>query len=292
MFWTIISTALKQWRRHRCSQMGAALAYYSVFSLGPVLLITISIAGLLYGREEVRGHLTRQLSNMLGDAGGQAVEMALTGASAQSSAHATAWYGVVFLGIASIGIFAHLKNSMNTIWDVEKPAGRHGIIWLVRTYLVSAAAVMSLGFLLLVSLVLTAGLSAMSHQLDLVIAGPPLALMNAAFSLVVLTFLFAMIFKWLPDAAVSWKDVWMGAAITAILFEIGKFAIGWYVGTRGLESTYGAAGSLLVLLVWVYYSAQIFLFGAELTRAFARHREHQKNHRFSISAMLSFFRKA
>jgi membrane protein len=267
MTWTVFKIAVDQWFRHRSARLGAALAYYSVFSMGPLLLIVTSIAGLLFGADAVRGSLTSQFRSLLGETGSKAVEAMLAGASAQQSGIIAGLTGVALLLVAALGVVVQLKDAMNTIWNVEEPK-EAGAWWYLRTYLISFAGILGLGFLLAVSLVVNAGLAALSSW-----SGTGTALIGEAVnflvSLGILTALFAMLFKWFPDTEIAWRDVLPGAIATALLFNAGKFAIGWYIGTQGLESTYGAAASIVILLIWVYYSAQIVLFGAELTHAYA-----------------------
>ena len=267
MTWTIITTAVDQWFRHRSARLGAALAYYSVFSMGPLLLIVTSIAGLFFGADAVRGSLSAQFSSLLGETGSKAVENMLAGASSEQSGMLAGATGVVLLLVAALGVVVQLKDAMNTIWNVEEPK-EAGLWWYLRTYLVSFAGILGLGFLLAISLVISASLAALSSW-----AGTAATLIGEAInfivSLAILTALFAMLFRWFPDTEIAWQDVLPGAIATALLFNLGKFAIGWYIGTQGLESTYGAAASIVILLIWVYYSAQIVLFGAELTHAYA-----------------------
>lgn len=261
--WNVLVTAGNDWLRHRDVRLGAALAYYSVFSLGPLLLIVVSIAGLLFGRENVATALNDQLRALLGPAGSQAVEAMLQGAGSPTGGVITAAMGVILLLFAALGVVVQLKDALNTIWETSEPA--HAGLWAyLRNYLVSLAGMLALGFLLAVSLVINAALSGFSTWLG----GSQSLLwsaMNFVISLGVLSALFAMLFKWFPDANVAWRDAWIGGAATALLFNTGKTAISWYIGTQGLESTYGAAASLVVLLIWIYYSAQILLYGAEVT---------------------------
>ncbi|MGE0766326.1 MAG: YihY/virulence factor BrkB family protein [Hyphomicrobiaceae bacterium] len=265
--WKVLQIAIDQWFAHKSARLGAALAYYSVFSMGPLLLIVISIAGLFLGADAVRGSLTSQFRSMLGDTGSKAVEAMLQGASSPEGGHLTAVTGIVLLFVAALGVVNQLKDAMNTIWNVEQPKDVN-VRWYVRTYLVSFAGIMSLGFLLAVSLVISTGLAALSTWAgsSSTVIGEVLSFVA---SLAVLTTLFAMLYRWFPDTEIAWRDVLPGAFFAALAFNLGKSAIGWYIGTQGLESTYGAAASIVILLIWVYYSAQIVLFGAELTHAYA-----------------------
>jgi membrane protein len=267
--WNVLTDAYSNWSRHRSARLGAALAYYSVFSLGPLLLIVIAIAGIWFGQDAVRGSLTGQFRELLGPDGGQAVEAMLKGASSTRGGGIAAIVGVVLLLIAALGVVVQLKDALNTIWDAPEPQGS-GVWWYVQTYLISLAGVMALGFLLLVSLVISTLLAGISTWAGTAGSGALLwEGVNFAVSLGVFTALFAMLFKWFPDVPVHWRDVWPGALISALLFQAGKLAIAWYIGSQGLESTYGAAASLVVLLIWVYYTAQIVLFGAEISHAYA-----------------------
>ena len=265
MIVTVLRTAISQWSAHRTGRIGAALAYYSVFSLGPLLLIVTSIAGLFFGGDGVRGSLVAQLRSLLGNRGAEAVEAMLVGASSEQSARSAALVGTILLLAAALGVVAQLKDAMNTIWNVPESKNA-GIWWYIRTYLVSLAGILGLGFLLAVSLIISAAIAAISGTSANAMMGE---LINFVASLAILSVLFGMLFKWFPDTHVDWQDVVPSAVATALLFSLGKFAIAWYVGTQGLESTYGAAASIVILLVWVYYSAQIVLFGAELTHASA-----------------------
>jgi membrane protein len=270
--WALLTKAVNDWFRHKSARLGAALAYYSVFSLGPLLLIVTAVAGLFFGADAVRSSITSQFRSMLGETGSQAVEVMLKGAESSAAGGWTAVFGIGLLIVAALGVVVQLRDALNTIFEVKEPDDA-GVAWYAKVYGMSFAGILALGFLLAVALVISAGLAAFSSWFG----GSPaesalLALMNFAVSLAVLTLLFSMLFKWLPDAHLSWGDVWLGGLVTALLFNIGKSAIGWYIGTQAFESTYGAAASVVVLLIWVYYSAQIVLFGAELTQVYAARR--------------------
>jgi membrane protein len=265
----LLSTAANNWSRHRSARLGAALAYYSVFSLGPLLLIVTAIAGFFFGADAVRGSLTSQFRGLLGQTGGQAIEAMLKGAASSTSGGWSAVVGIALLLAAALGVVVQLKDALNTIFEAKEPDDA-GLGWYARVYGVSLAGILALGFLLAVSLVISTMLSAFSAWISgSTTQGIVLQIINFMISLGVLTLLFAMLFKWFPDTIMPWRLVWPGALVTALLFNVGKSAISWYIGTQGLESTYGAAASIVVLLIWVYYSAQIVLFGAELTHAYA-----------------------
>jgi membrane protein len=265
--WPLLKESATNWVDHKDARLGAALAYYSIFSVGPLVLIAIAVAGLLFGQDAVRGEVSAQMQGLLGNSGAQAVQSMLADASRPRDGIFATVFGVGTLLFAAVGVVVQLKDALNTVWGVE--IKKSGVWQFIRTYLVSLAGVLSLGFLLLVSLLVSTVLAAGSKSLAPYLPEALLQVMSSAISFAFITVLFAMMFKWLPDADVAWRDVWAGAAVTAILFEIGKFLIGLYIGKQGLESTFGAAASLVVLLIWVYYSAQIVLMGAEFTRAYA-----------------------
>jgi membrane protein len=267
--WPAAKDAGLQWVAHKDARIGAALSYYSVFSIGPLILIAVAIAGLVFGREAVQGQVTDALGGLLGGSGAQAINGMLASAEHPREGIIATVFGIAALIAAAIGVVVQLKDAFNTVWEVKQTPGT-GLWGFVRTYVLSFAAVLALGFLLMVSMVLTAGLAAFGKYVGSML--PEAALQVAAFgvSFVVIALLFALMFKWMPDASVHWRDVWLGAIITAALFEIGKTLIGLYIGKQGLESTYGAASSLVVVLIWVYYSAQIVLLGAEFTHSQAK----------------------
>jgi membrane protein len=270
-WWALTKEAAASWVNHKDAQLGAALAYYSIFSLGPLMVIAIAIAGLVFGQEAVRGEVGLQLKGLLGDAGAQAVDAMLVGASKPQQGIVATVLGIGLLLLAAVGVVVQLKDALNTVWEVE--ARKKGGTWqFVRTYLVSLAGVLALGFLLLVSLLLSTALSASGKYLSPHLPEATLHIVGSIISFGVITLLFAMMFKWLPDTSVRWRDVWLGAAITAALFEIGKLLISVYIGKQALESTYGAAASLVVLLIWIYYSSQVVLMGAEFTHVYTSRR--------------------
>jgi membrane protein len=268
-WWVLFKDAAANWAAHKDARQGAALAYYSVFSLGPLMVIAIAVAGLVFGQDAVRGEVGSQLKGLLGDTGAQAVETMLAGASKPQQGVLATVLSIGTLLFAAVGVVVQLKDALNTVWEVDAP--KNGGIWsFVRTYIASLAGVLAVGFLLLISLLLTTLLSAGGKYLAPYLPEATLQVAGSFVSFGVITLLFAMMFKWLPDTPVNWRNVWLGAAITAALFEIGKLLIGLYIGKQALESTYGAAASLVVLLIWIYYSSQIVLMGAEFTRVHAK----------------------
>jgi membrane protein len=275
MWWTVIKEAATNWSIHKDARQGAALAYYSVFSLGPIIVIAIAVAGLLFGREAVTSQLMSSIKEMLGDTGAKAVEAMLSGASRPAAGILATVLGLGALLFAAIGVVVQLKDALNVVWEVDESKGS-GVWHFARTYVLSFAAVLALGFLLLVSLVVTAGLAAAGKYVATYLPEGALHVASMLISFAVVMVLFAMMFKWLPDVSVSWRDVLPGAFLTALFFEIGKAAIGFYIGKQGLESTYGAAASIVVVLVWVYYTSQIILMGAEVTHSYAKRRRSLK----------------
>ncbi len=269
--WPLLKEAALDWSNHKDARLGAALAYYSVFSIAPLLLIAIAIAGFFFGVDAVRGEVSGQIRGMLGEEGAKGVEAMLAGASKPTEGILATIFGIGMLIFAAVGVVVQLKDALNTVWEVEPPK-IGGVLHFIRSYLISLAGVLSVGFLLLVSLLMTAALSAAGKYLNAYLPEGVMHVVGFLISFGFIALLFAMMFKWLPDAPVKWRDVWLAAALTAALFEIGKFAIGFYIGKQGLESTYGAAASLVVLLIWIYYSSQIVLMGAELSHVYAKRR--------------------
>jgi membrane protein len=267
--WPAAKDAGLQWVAHKDARMGAALSYYSVFSIGPLILIAVAIAGLVFGREAVQGQVTEALRGLLGEGGAQSINGMLASADRPREGIIATLVGIVTLIAAALGVVVQLKDAFNTVWEVEETAGT--AVWgFLRTYVFSLAAVLAVGFLLLISMLMTAGLAAFGKYIGSMLPESLLQLASFVVSFVMIALLFALMFKWMPDTSVRWRDVWLGAVVAAALFEIGKFLIGLYIGKQGLESTYGAASSLVVVLIWVYYSAQIVLFGAEFTHSQAK----------------------
>ena len=232
--WNTLKSAAVQWIEHKDAKAGAAIAYYSIFSIGPLIVVVISIAALVFGRDGVQGEVTGAIKGLLGDKGAEAINAMLTGAGKPSEGIFASIIGTAALIFAAIGVVVQLKDALNTVWEVKKPPGK-GLWGFVRAYVLSLAGVLAIGFLLLISMLLTAGLAAFTKTMGNAI---PEAFAHAAsfvVSFAAISVLFAMMFKWLPDAQVAWRDVWLSAVITAALFEIGKFLIGFYIGKQGLE---------------------------------------------------------
>jgi membrane protein len=269
--WQLLKKSITAWSNDYASSMGAALAYYTLFALAPLLLLVIAVAGLAFGAEAARGQIVAQMGGLIGKEGAVAVEGLLKSASEPAKGTIASIVSVIMLIVAATSIFAELQSDLDRIWrapDVVKPAG----IWgMVRTRLLSFGLIVSIGFLLLVSLVVSAGLAALGTWWGAWFGGwvITLQIVNQVVSLIFVTVLFALMYRVLPSVRVAWDDVWYGAMATGLLFTIGKFAIGMYLGKTGVASGFGAAGSIVVLLVWVFYSSQIFLLGAEFTWLYA-----------------------
>jgi membrane protein len=268
---SLLKKTASEWMEDDAPSLGAALAYYTVFSLAPLLIIAIAIAGLVFGQEAAQGQIFEQLKSLLGEATGKAMQDLVQSANAKpATGVAAALIGVVTLLFGASGVFGQLQTSLNAIWNVQPKPGR-GILGIVQDRILSFGFILVVGFLLLVSLLLTAAIALVAQWLGGVFPGTETLahILNFVLSLALITLLFAMIFKFLPDAKIAWHDVWIGAFITALLFTIGKFALGLYLGKSSVASSYGVAGSLIVLLLWVYYSSQILFFGAEFTQVYA-----------------------
>lgn len=254
----------------KAQRLAAGLAYYTIFSIAPLLLIAIAIAGLVFGRAEAQAQVAAQLQGLFGDAGAKAIKDMLENAAKPESGVVAIVIGTVTLLFGAAGVFAQLKSALNTIWEVEEKKVR-GIAGFIKERLLSFAMVLVVGFLLLVTLVIDAGLNAVGSYAQEKLPGgeAPWQIAQLIVSFAVVAVLFALIFRYLPDVRIEWRDVRFGAAFTAALFVIGKFALGMWLGRKSVGSAYGAAGSLVVLLLWIYWSASILFFGAEFTQVYA-----------------------
>lgn len=253
----------------RAHPRGAAISFYVVTSLAPVLLIVVAVAGIAFGQDVVRGSLVHQMGDLIGKQGGELVQTLLAHSSNKSSSAAASLVGVIMVLVTASGVFSEMQTALNQTWEVEAK----DLPWfsLIRARAASLGLVAALGFLLMVSLAASAALSALGNYLGARSEFAPflLALLNTVISLGLFTILFSAIFKVLPDTPIAWRDVILGGFVTALLFTVGKSLIGWYLGRTAASSAYGAAGALILILLWSYYSAQIFLFGAELTHVIA-----------------------
>nr|WP_255435142.1 YihY/virulence factor BrkB family protein [Rhodoferax sp. BLA1] len=267
----MLTQTAQSWLADYALSMGAALAYYTLFSLAPLLLIVISVAGLVFGEDAARGEIAHQLSSLMGDAGAKAVQDLLASVDKPLEGSLATVLGLLMLFVGATSVFGELQDALDRIWRVAAQQPSSGWLALVRARLLSFGMILAIGFLLMVSLVTSAVLGVMGNWLQPVFGGWLVlaAVVNALGSFLLVAAMFALIYKVMPRARVQWRDVWTGALFTATLFTFGKFLIGLYIGRSGVISGFGAAGSLVVVLLWVYYSAQIFLIGAEFTWVYA-----------------------
>lgn len=267
----LLKEAFQEWQDDKASRLAASLAYYTVFSLAPLVIIAIAIAGAVFGEEAARGEIVKQIDHLVGTEGAKVIQTAIDNANRpDANGGIASFISVVVLLFGASGVFAELQDSLNTIWEVQPKPGR-GIKGFIGKRILSFSMVLGIGFLLMVSLIVSAGLSALSTYMSHLIPGVGWLweILNFAISFGVITLLFGLMYKFLPDVKITWNDVLIGAIITALLFTIGKTVLGQYLGQASFGSTYGAAGSLVILLAWVYYSAQILFFGAEFTQVYA-----------------------
>ncbi len=265
----LFGQTFSEWNNHDATTMGAALAYYTVLSLAPLLIVAVSIAGMLYGQKAASGEIVNQVRDLVGAGGGEVIQSILANARSPAKGTLASAIGIITLLFGASGVFKALRDSLNRIWGV-KQAGRLGIWATIRREFATFGMVLGIGFLLVMSLVISAFVTAVGKFLHGKVPVGLLLGSNAMVSMVVITLLFALIYRLVPSTRIRWSDVWVGAAVTAVLFTIGKYLIGLYLSKASVGSAYGAAGSLVALLVWVYYSAQIFLFGAEFTHVYAQ----------------------
>ena len=271
-WWTLIQQTVEAWIDDYAPSMGAALSYYTVFSLAPMLLIVISIAGLAFGDEAARGEIFNQLRGLMGADAAKTIEDLLTSVSEPKEGVAATTIGIVLLLIGATSVFGELQDALDRIWRAPARDRSGGLLGLVRARLLSFGMILGVAFLLIVSLVLSAVVAALGRWWSGAFGGWEVLAqsVNIVLGFLVTTGGFAMIYKLMPRVKVQWRDVWLGATVTALLFTIGRVLIGVYIGKSGIASGYGAAASLIVILIWVYYSAQIFLLGAEFTWIYAR----------------------
>lgn len=270
--WHLVKTTFSSWLDDYAPSMGAALAYYTLFSIAPLLLIVISTAGIIFGEEAVRGEIFDQLRDLMGDQGAQAIQSLLASVSEPKKGIAGTIIGAVLLVVGATTVLGELQDALDRIWRAPEKDRKGGIWTLVRTRLLSLGIILGIGFLLIVSLVFSAAVAALTKwwgpffsNLEMLATA-----VNFIVSFLFLSALFAMLYKLMPRVEIRWRDVWAGAVVTALLFTVGKLLIGIYIGKSAISSGFGAAGSLVVVLVWVYYSAQIFLLGAEFTKVYSQ----------------------
>lgn len=267
---SILKQSASEFSKDRAMELGAALSFYAVISLAPLVTVVLGIAGMVMGDEAARGGLVHQIEGMVGKKGAEAIQGILGSQTEEQSGIMALVSGVVLL-IGASAVFVQLQSALNVIWNVQQKPSL-GILYTIKLRLLSMGLVVSIGFLLLVSLVVSTGLAALGNFLSGLAPGMEVLwlVVNFVVALAVVTALFAALFKVLPDAEISWHDVWIGAFVTALLFTIGKFGIGLYLGNSSTASAYGAAGSMIILLLWIYYSSLILFFGAEFTQVYAR----------------------
>jgi membrane protein len=269
-YFGLLKETFKEFGEDKVPRLGAALAYYTIFSIGPLLLIAVAMAGIFYGQEAAQGRISGELSKVMGPQMAEAAEKMVQAAAKPKSGKLATIVGIFTLMLGASGVFGQLKDALNTIWNVEKKKAA-GAMGFIKERFLSMAMVLGVGFLLLVTLVVDAAISAVGDRLAQYVGGETvMQIIQLAISFVVVTVLFAAIFRILPDLKIAWKDVWLGAVFTSFLFVLGKFGLGLYLGKAAVGSAYGAAGSLVILLVWVYWSSQILFLGAEFTQVYAR----------------------
>jgi membrane protein len=274
--WQMLKQTASDWSDDSASRLAAALAFYTVLSIAPMMVLAVAVAGLVFGEDAARGQIAEQIAAVVGPQAGSAIQTIIANAKAPAAGLVSTAVGMGVLLFGASGVFGELQASLNVVWDVAPKPGR-GLRGFIEQRFFSFTMVLGVAFLLLVSLALSAALSAVGSVVSEELPGGSVLwqAVNFVVSLGLITVLFAMIFKVIPDAKIMWNDVWVGAFVTALLFSLGKYALGLYVGRASLASPYGAAGSVIVLVVWVYYAAQILLLGAEFTQVWARREGHE-----------------
>ncbi len=272
----LLKVAFEGWWNDRAMSLGASIAFFTVFSLAPMLLAAIAVAGLAFGREAAQGAIVAELGGLIGTNEASTLEGMIASANNVGSGIVGTTIGVVTFLLLVTGAVIELQDTLNIIWKA-KPPESSGIINFLRTRMVGFTLVLGIGFLLLVSLIIDAGLSAVSDYIEPAFSGGTMILrfLNSLVAFGIAVLLFAMIFKLLPNVDITWSDVWTGSLVTALLFTLGKFLIGYYLGKSNIASSYGAAASIITILLWIYYSSLILLFGAEFTKAYAESRGSQ-----------------
>jgi len=270
-YWDVTKQTAKEFSDDKCSRIGAALAFYTALSISPVLLVVLGIAGPIFGPDAARGEIAHQIKDLVGEQGANVIQDMLAKSASHKSGVVATIIGILTLVLGASGVFAQLQDALNTVWNVKKEDTPQGVWGMVKERMLSFSMVCVLAFLLLVSLVFSAVVSGLNGVIErwIPFSAVWLQVANLAVSLLVTTLLFAFIYKVLPAVRPAWSDVWVGAFATAVLFNLGKYLIGLYLGNASVGSTFGAAGSFVVLLFWIYYSAQIVLFGAEFTQVYA-----------------------
>ncbi len=284
--WGLLKQTFSAWQDDYAASMGAALAYYTMFSIAPLLILVIAIAGFVFGAEASRGEILEQLRGLMGEDGAHAIQGLLQSVSEPAKSLAGALFGLVTLVIGATTVFAELQNDLDRIWRAPERAKSSGLWSFVRSRLLSFGLILGIAFLLMVSLVMSAAVAALGKWWGPLFTGWEVTLQvtNFVVSFALTAVMFAMIYKLMPRVRIQWPDVWVGAGVTALLFVIGKLLIGLYIGKSGIASGFGAAASLVVVLVWVYYSTQVFLFGAEFTWVYAHRHGSKRDEASELSA--------
>jgi membrane protein len=266
----LIKNTFSEWSEDKAARLAAALAYYTIFSIPPLLIIAIAIAGRVFGQEAAQERIVAQFSSLIGADSAEALQVMIANARHPGESVAVAVFGVIILLFGASGVFGQLQDALNTMWEVAPRPGR-GILGVIEDRFFSFTMVLGVSFLLLVSLIISAALAAIGEFVTTLLPSVVILaqILSLLISLSAVTVVFGLIFKVVPDVEIAWSDVWMGAAVTAVLFVLGQFAIGLYLGNSDVTSTYGAAGALVVILLWVFYSAQILFLGAEFTQVYA-----------------------
>lgn len=265
--WMMLRRTFSEWNRHEARRLGAALAFYALLSLAPLVILAIAVFALIFGHSEARKDLLAAVENTIGQQGSQVVNGMITHAQRHGSKTFASFIGLITLLFGASAVFNELRSALDKIWDV-RPESKPGILGAVKQRFLSFGMVLAIGFLLLVSVVISAALAALGKLAGRSLPMPPstMSTINFMASLIGVAVLFALVFRYVPGAKIAWRSIWIGAGVTALLFTIGQFLIGLYLGRIAVGSAYGAAGSLVAVIVWVYYSSMIFLFGAEFTR--------------------------
>lgn len=269
--WEVLKKSFSGFSNDKVTKLSASLAYYTVFSIGPTIIVIIYVAGLIYGREAVQGTIFGQIQGLVGASAAAQIQEMIKNAALNTEGNLAFIIGIVTLVLGATSVFAEIQDSINQIWNL-KPKPKKGWVKMIKDRLLSFSVIVSLGFILLVSLLINGVLEILMNRLQARFPNITVVLVyiiNLAITFLVISTLFGVIFKVLPDAVIKWRDVVTGSMVTAVLFMLGKFAITYYIGRSNVGGTYGAAGSLVVLLLWVYYSSVILYFGAEFTKAYA-----------------------
>ena len=281
--WSILRQTVFAWNLHDAPRLGAALAFYTILSMAPLMILVVAVVAIFFGHSLAQDQILGEVRDLIGQAGADAVKTTIEHAREPASGFFATTVGVITLFFGASGVFIELRSALNTIWEV-RPAETNGLMSLIKDRFFSFGMVLAIGFLLLVSLVLSAALAAAGLYFGDLLPMPEgvLSLLNFMVSFAAIAVLFALIFRYVPDKTIAWREVRMGAVATAFLFSVGKALIGLYLGKASVGSAYGAAGSLIVVIVWVYYSSQIFFFGAEFTHQLAKRQAPQRSHRAFI----------